>query len=966
MLSLKRYILLYCFNFIALIGICQNPAHFYLGEDDFSNTNVYSLKYHPNGLLYAATNNGLYVYNFGKFQAVPLADNLNTNSLFSLRFDSKNNLYCSTLKGEIFKLINDSLRLYTTIPKEYLHKYGVDLTFDNNDNLILRSGVFAIYKNRKWKEIAQNIGSPAVLNGVSSKSILFPSKFNSDIYGLVNESIELVKASSNKKFLNFHHTFPAYFANQLIGVTANGYLSNYNSAKQYRISEEKIRVEQTADGNVWLLSKHNGICRLLNDSGEISISKKYLKKQFISCITVSEEGLVFLGTFNHGVIVIPNIGSLEYKSDLGQIGGSVVIPKGKISEVLKARIKKNKGLELIPLESGKESVLIGREKVFYEDKLNFGLNTKDSCLMVQDMHILDPKRYNSAVEGDVASFKALQRISEKSALIATSRGLLKVGNGLDHINWTKNGTGNTWWKYKEKHFRCKTVGYISNSKSIYYTNYSILHHIDQTGLDKEVLFHGDKIRCTDIFSTDSLAIFATHQNGILFIKDGKVIDQLSKNEGLLDPFVKKITKHNNKLYIASRTTFQIYDLTSKIWSSLGKYNNIIKSAISDILVVDGSIWLTSGDKIMALPLSSSEQKKTFFFKVNNVTLGGTVFSTFSEISTSYDKNNFVAELDFRGLLYEKQLKIEYRLNNSEWKSIPATSKKIEFGALTADNYQLNIRVNNFGKYSHHQNIQFTITSPFWQRWWFYVLLGVAIAVIIVLITQYRIKRIRKKNMVELKNREYERNAIDAQLKALRAQMNPHFIFNSINSIQDLVLQQETIKSYDYLVEFSKLVRNTLNFSEREYISINEELAFLETYLSLEKLRFKEDFTYSIKNNINEEVQIPSLIIQPFIENALKHGLLHQIGEKRLEVRFTISDILICEITDNGIGREASNKIKASQSHLHKSFSTEAIKQRLDILNIQNKIKASFITENVLDENKVVSGTKVIVRLPYKN
>ena len=124
--------------------------------------------------------------------------------------------------------------------------------------------------------------------------------------------------------------------------------------------------------------------------------------------------------------------------------------------------------------------------------------------------------------------------------------------------------------------------------------------------------------------------------------------------------------------------------------------------------MNGNIWLTSGDKIMALPLSSSEQTKPFSFKVNNVILGGTVFKNLDEISTTYNKNSFVAALDFRGLLYEKQLKIEYRLNNSDWKSINATTDKIEFSALEPNNYQLDIRVNDNGSYSNNQYINFEI------------------------------------------------------------------------------------------------------------------------------------------------------------------------------------------------------------------------------------------------------------------
>jgi tetratricopeptide (TPR) repeat protein len=208
----------------------------------------------------------------------------------------------------------------------------------------------------------------------------------------------------------------------------------------------------------------------------------------------------------------------------------------------------------------------------------------------------------------------------------------------------------------------------------------------------------------------------------------------------------------------------------------------------------------------------------------------------------------------------------------------------------------------------------------------------------------------------------------SNLKAIQSQMNPHFIFNALNSVQDLVLQKEALKSYDYLVVFSHLVRNTLDFSEREFITLREEVKFLETYLSLEKLRFQDDFKYDlIYENCCEldDVSIPSLIIQPFIENAIKHGLLHKDGLKTLSVTFKQEDQIICEIVDNGVGREQSDRIQKRQSGDHNSFSTEAIKKRMHILSEQYDTEAGYEIVDLRDQSGECEGTKVIVKLPYK-
>ncbi len=203
-----------------------------------------------------------------------------------------------------------------------------------------------------------------------------------------------------------------------------------------------------------------------------------------------------------------------------------------------------------------------------------------------------------------------------------------------------------------------------------------------------------------------------------------------------------------------------------------------------------------------------------------------------------------------------------------------------------------------------------------------------------------------------------------QLKSLKSQMNPHFIFNSLNSIQDLILQQNTDSSYDYVVLFSRLVRNTLNYSNKNFIAIDKELEFLEIYLRLEKLRFEDDFTYQIQHTDTEGLSVPSLIVQPFIENALIHGLLHKAGKKKLTIDFTFTDHLLCTIVDNGIGRKEAKKIQERQGNYHESFALEAIQQRLEILKEQYDTEVGYEVFDLYDDQNP-AGTKVIIRMPFQ-
>lgn len=200
-----------------------------------------------------------------------------------------------------------------------------------------------------------------------------------------------------------------------------------------------------------------------------------------------------------------------------------------------------------------------------------------------------------------------------------------------------------------------------------------------------------------------------------------------------------------------------------------------------------------------------------------------------------------------------------------------------------------------------------------------------------------------------------------QLKSLKAQMNPHFMFNAMNSIQYLVLKGNRDEAYNYLTKFSSIIRENLNMSEKSFVSFDEEFTLLNKYLELEKLRFKDDFQYTIKGHIKiKDVKIPSMIIQPFVENSIKHGLLHKVdGIKNLDIEFQQKqNILLCVITDNGVGIKESKRINKQNCSIENSFSTNAIEQRLMFLKDYYKTDIGF---NYLP---TTFGTKVEIKIPH--
>ena len=207
-----------------------------------------------------------------------------------------------------------------------------------------------------------------------------------------------------------------------------------------------------------------------------------------------------------------------------------------------------------------------------------------------------------------------------------------------------------------------------------------------------------------------------------------------------------------------------------------------------------------------------------------------------------------------------------------------------------------------------------------------------------------------------------------ETKALRAQMNPHFIFNALNSIQSVMILKGEKEANTYLVSFSKLLRHTLDMSNSEYISLKDEIDYLKSYLALENLRLNRDLNYYFDvpdYTDTKEIYIPCMLFQPVVENAIVHGLVPKKNDKKIYIAMTIKDdMLIAEITDNGIGRDAAQRRKENDKPSHKSWATHVMNERINISNSLYQKKISFNIMDLEQDGKPL-GTKVILSIPIK-
>jgi tetratricopeptide (TPR) repeat protein len=217
--------------------------------------------------------------------------------------------------------------------------------------------------------------------------------------------------------------------------------------------------------------------------------------------------------------------------------------------------------------------------------------------------------------------------------------------------------------------------------------------------------------------------------------------------------------------------------------------------------------------------------------------------------------------------------------------------------------------------------------------------------------------------------ENEKKLTELEMQALRAQMNPHFIFNCLSSINRFILKNEGKTASNYLTRFSRLMRMVLMNSQKPLISLDDELQMLEIYLEMERLRFKNSFDYAITflNAVDSDnVFIPPLLLQPFCENAIWHGLMHKEGQGRLDIELKMEDkILNCTITDNGAGRKKAEEMKSKTAEKEKSMGLKITTERLALLNKEKGLHTFYEIEDLKDEYGKATGTKVILKISYK-
>ena len=400
----------------------------------------------------------------------------------------------------------------------------------------------------------------------------------------------------------------------------------------------------------------------------------------------------------------------------------------------------------------------------------------------------------------------------------------------------------------------------------------------------------------------------------------------------------------------------------KIFSSTNAETEEIKgvSILSELPISD------SNSQVLRTDVLKNDTIPPVVF-INTIKINGDDTAALNYYELNHTENTI--ELNISGVFGGKsELQYKYILEgkDAEWKY--TTNTNIYYTALRPGNYTFKIvAMSDGGIWSKVPAvITFNITPPIYTSFWF--LFGIIFLVIAILLLavffNYR-KSQRRKALFE----EDKRKVLLSELHALRSQMNPHFIFNTLSSIQSFITKSDSREAVSYLSKFSKLMRGTLENTQKQKIPIKDEIETLELYMDLEKLRLNNKFDYQIITDEELDVQfeeIPPMLIQPYVENAIWHGISHKASKGTIKICFVLAteNLLKCEIIDDGVGREKAIEIKNSQRHQekNKSLGMSITKDRLKIIN---SLKDSKLSINIVDlkAQNTSTGTKIELFIP---
>ncbi len=707
----------------------------------------------------------------------------------------------------------------------------------------------------------------------------------------------------------------------IITIDDDKQLKIYNSENKNLVQTLKIAflvnsVYEDKNGTLWLCTNNKGLIKIEKPV----IQKLILPDSIINIpyayITSNSSGTLFLGT-----------------------------KQSKIIEVKKNAVISHSLVHNLNRYGVQKEVFFSKNRIFTFSDMGCSIDYKEP--------IFDKK-----VNTKVAS-KAAVKMNDTIIIFGNTFNLLSLNTRTNEAVRIINS----------RMFRTTCMAKF-NENTIYCGSVDGIHKIDLRS-NKEVYLrkahHLLNERIVSLCIDSNKIIWAaTASNGIIAIKNDSLLGSLKKQNGLITNSCNSITLGKpGQLAVGTNEGVSIVDYSKSLYRpivrNISATDGLSSNIVNNVYYQNDTFYLATENGISIMPASISVVEYPIIVKLIDIKINDrdTVVSTIYKLN----RDQKSISLQFAGIELKGHFShFEYRVDEeTEWIKLSGTILSIQ---LENGNHVLQVRavdVNNIAK-NLPLTLTFEIAIPFWKSWWFYLLVALGLQGTVG-ISIYR--NLKRKQRVKKQKEVAALHLASFEQQAFTSLMNPHFIFNALNSIQHYINVQDRQNANKYLSDFASLIRKNFESAQRSFISLDEELENISLYLRLEKMRFKNKFSYEIKVQENLETDdwmIPSMMLQPLVENALIHGIfLSPISGILNMIILTENKNLVIQIIDNGIGFENSKALKQNASH--NSIGASLIRKRLTALNHFCKTPIEFINEKAFD-SKSNPGNKVTIVLPH--
>lgn len=947
---MKYYLYLLLFIPVCYAGAQYPSKYTYNTEKGLPSDEVYSLAKDSTGFLWLGCDLGLFRFDGVRYHHY-IAKVQKAKSITGLSFTPSGRLYCYNFRDQVFYLERDTL-------KELVHPFRIitNLTTDNIGNVwISHEGGLASYNEKKsgWTYHLQTgvhafkpdeLKATRVASPTSAGDVFFMSVRGAG--KITNERVTQYDSRELK------HIVPARMYPEHDGKKL--WIFSMEDSRVYQLTGSRVhewnqvtlsdvlakrkitKVRFLPDGFLWICT-YKGIIRFHPVTGSAELF--YPDLSFSDCL-MDDKKHYWFSTLQSGLLRVPDLSVVVWNKENSKLASDKITRIAtNQSDVFFATINGTIGRVALPqhqfttFHTGHDADVQSLDYHPATHALWFNIN--NILYSLKDGQLKENRNKVGAI---------------KSTCLADGD-FVKAGSNGTYINDRMLYAG---WS--------REVQYQQATQSLWIAaNEGLIRVTAEAGRwNRYDTLLKDVQTLSVCIDTVTQLVYALTFNGHMYCIDKNLsMKPICRVPDEVQPYRMKF--YRRLLLVATNKGMLAYTATSgNQWLPHKPLWNVVSESCNDLAVFNESIWLATNRGLYKVPVQPHWQSSTTKVILRKMEVADEAVASGSSLWLNYgDQITLYPEAVAYG--NNDKLRYAYRIlpQDTQWHYLPQTSLSLVLPAIHPGDFDIELKTIDELGYSSANIIRINgyVKPPFWRNMWFGALLAVVFILLVLLVYRIQVRAQWKKS-----KQINELNA--SKLTAIQSQMNPHFIFNSLNSIQDLILKGDVEHSYSYLSTFSHLVRKTLNYSDKDFIDFDQELNLIQLYLSLEKLRFKKELTYEIHTPDADDILIPPLLIQPFIENALVHGLLHKSGDKRITITFRLSDSLQCVIEDNGIGRERAKAIRKRQRAGYESFSGKAIRKRFDILSDVFKGEFGYQYEDIFCGVECC-GTRVTLTIPVK-